>query len=85
MFFKNHCIILLVVLIHLIFQEYKKMKEPCRFYSLLLPLRQHEALQAMSRERGVPLAKLIRSGIDLLLKGDNYECDAKNKKGGCEQ
>lgn len=44
------------------------MKEACRFFSFLFPIRQHEALQKISRERGIPLAVLIRQGIDLLLE-----------------
>ena len=44
------------------------MKEACRFYSLLLSLKQHQALQALSRKNEVPLSRLVREGIDLLIK-----------------
>ncbi len=44
------------------------MKEACRFYSLLLPLKQHQALQAISRKNEVPLSRLVREGISLLIK-----------------
>lgn len=53
------------------------MSEPCRFYSMLLPTRQHAKLQALGREEDVSLAVLIRQGIDMLLSsraegvGDN--------------
>ncbi len=44
------------------------MKDACRFYSLLLSLKQHHALQAVSRKEGVSLAELIRKGIELVLE-----------------
>ncbi len=47
------------------------MKEPCRFYSLLLPIKQHEALQAVSRKNQVPLAVCVRSAINLYLKTES--------------
>ena len=49
------------------------MKEPCRFYSLLLPVKQHEALQAVSRNNQVPLAVCVRKAIELFLKNKDYE------------
>lgn len=54
------------------------MKEACRFYSLLLPLRQHEKLVALSRKTGLPLAKLIRQGIDRLLENPKCKCSEVN-------
>ncbi|HHT9106705.1 MAG TPA: hypothetical protein ACFYD7_12665 [Candidatus Wujingus californicus] len=56
------------------------MREPCRFYSLLLPVKQHEALQAVSRNNQVPLAVCERKAIELFLKNKNYK-GAKNGNG----
>lgn len=52
------------------------MKEACRFYSLLLPIKQHEALQTVSRKNQVPLAVCVRNAIDFYL--ENKSKDAKN-------
>ena len=54
------------------------MKEACRFYSFLIPIKQHEKLITLGRETGLPLAKLIRQGIDLVLKNKGGDKSNEN-------
>jgi len=46
---------------------------PNKFFNLLLPYEQYRKLKILSREEDLPIAALIRSGIDhvLCLKGNH--------------
>lgn len=64
-----------------LFQEKTKMqeiKEPCRFYSLLMPIKQQDALRAYSHKNRVPVSVCVRSAIDLFLKNVKSEKPAKS-------
>lgn len=45
------------------------MKEGNKFYSIVIPVNQHERMVQFSRKNGISVAKLVRRGIDLMLEG----------------
>lgn len=49
------------------------MREPCRFYSFLMPLTQHEGLVNLSRKEDVPIAVLLRRSIGNMLEAERND------------
>lgn len=54
----------------------QEIKEPCRFYSLLMPIKQQDALRAYSHKNRVPVAVCVRAAIDLFLQNIKFEKQA---------
>lgn len=45
------------------------MKEPTKFFNLLIPYDHYVALRNLRRKTDVPIAELVRRGIALILEG----------------
>lgn len=46
---------------------------PNKFFNLLIPYEQYKKLKDLSRERDLPMADFIRSGIDYVLLNSKVE------------
>ncbi len=49
------------------------MKQAHRFFNLLLPFKTYEELKILSVKTERPIAQIIRKGIGLVLKTENYK------------
>lgn len=54
------------------------MKEPNKMFNLLLPFRQYQALRERGLKTDVPIAELIRRGVDFALQTSKPEKPAKS-------
>lgn len=56
------------------------VREPNKLFNLLLPFETYQELRMIAIKKEISIAEIVRSGIDLLLKGKALDGQTKNSK-----
>lgn len=54
--------------------------KPTKFFNFALPFETYQELRMIAIKREISIAEIVRSGIDLLLKGKALDGQTKNSK-----